>query len=631
MFVDQKLGEILIGKGLLTQDALERVLEAQKRSEEPLGEILVRDGLVTEEQVAEAIAGQLGIPYVQISATVVDREVLALVPEEMARRLKVLPLFQVMNSLSVAMGEPYDVLAIDQIHKATGLTVLPASCSKTGLLEAINRFYRVDSSVKQVLGQYEAEKKKEAGAGAAARDGEGILDSAASIEDAPVVNLLNLLIIQALRDRASDIHMEPDVDCLRIRYRVDGVLREVSRTARDIHPALIARLKILSKLDVSEKRIPQDGAMSVRFDGKQFDLRVSTLPTVLGEKAVLRVLDKSSVMIGLKELGLPKRVLTTWMQLIKNPDGIVLVTGPTGSGKTSTLYASLNEINDLEVNIITVEDPVEYGFPIINQVQTNHKAGLNFAAALRSILRQDPDIIMVGEIRDLETAEIAIRAALTGHLVLSTLHTNDTIATITRMVDMGIQPYLVSAAVRGILAQRLVRRICTKCIAPAKAPKPELLPFLGTIPEGMQFFAGKGCHECRGTGYAKRVGLYELLVLDEEIRALVSSGASIGTIREAAAAGGHITLVEDGVEKIAEGRTTLEEVVRVTRGNEGPRISRSSPATSTAPGAVARAAGASDAPDSASPNSAVTDSAAPSPAPSAEPSLIPAWPSPGEA
>jgi type IV pilus assembly protein PilB len=592
VFVDQKLGEILVGKGLVTPEALAHAIDAQKRSEEPIGEILVREGVVGEEEIASAIADQLGIPYVQISSTVVDREVLALIPEEMARRLKVLPLFQVMNSLSVAMGEPYDVLAIDQLHKATGLTILPASCSKTGLLEAINRFYRVDSSVKQILGQFEAEKKREGAA--AQREVEGILESAASAEDAPVVNLLNLLIVQALRDRASDIHIEVDLDCLRVRYRVDGVLREVSRTGRDIHPALVARLKILSKLDVAEKRIPQDGAMSVRFDGKQYDLRVSTLPTVLGEKAVLRVLDKSAVMIGLKELGLPPRLLASWMSLIKNPDGIVLVTGPTGSGKTSTLYASLNEINNIESNIVTVEDPVEYGFPIINQVQTNHKAGLNFAAALRSILRQDPDIIMIGEIRDLETAEIAIRAALTGHLVLSTLHTNDTASTITRMVDMGIQPYLVSASVRGILAQRLVRRICAKCRVDVKAPKPELLPFLGRLPDGMRFTAGSGCHECRGSGYSRRVGLYELLVLDEEVRALVSAGASVGAVREAAARAGHVTLVEDGVAKIAAGLTTLEEVVRVTRGNEGaprpPRVAATAAAPASTPPRAVEAA-----------------------------------------
>jgi len=564
--IERRLGEILIARGLITDAALAHALDAQRKSGEPLGEILVQAGVVGEEQVAEAISEQLAIPYVKLSATMIDREVLALVPEETARRLRVLPLFRIENSLSIAMAEPSDVLAIDRLRKVTGLTILPSVCSKSSLLEAINRFYRVDSSVVQVLRQFEAQKRSNDNV--EVEDAAGILGDTASGDDTPVVNLLNLLILQALRDRASDIHIEPDHDCLRVRYRVDGVLREVSRSSRGIHPAVVSRLKILSKLDVAEKRVPQDGSMSVKHEGKPYDLRVSILPTVLGEKAVIRILDKGSVMLGLDKLSMPPALLEQWKKLIAHPDGIVLVTGPTGSGKTTTLYASLNEINDLEVNIVTVEDPVEYGMSIINQVQTNRKAGLDFAAALRSILRQDPDIVMIGEIRDLETAEIAIRAALTGHFVLSTLHTNDTTSTITRIVDMGVQPYLVAASVRGILAQRLIRRICGKCRTPDPHPRPEAVALLGGFPPGTRFYRGAGCRECRGSGYAGRIGIYELLELDDEMRALVTARASIASIRARAEAKGMITLLDDGIAKIASGVTTVDEVVRVTRGAE---------------------------------------------------------------
>ncbi len=564
--IERRLGEILIARGLISEAALAHALASQKKSGEPLGEILVQDGVVGEEQVAEAISEQLSIPYVKVSATMIDREVLALVPEETARRLRVLPLFRIESSLSIAMAEPSDVIAIDRLRKVTGLTILPSVCSKTSLLEAINRFYRVDSSVVQVLRQFEAQKRPTDRVDV--EDAAGIIGDTASGDDTPVVNLLNLLILQALRDRASDIHIEPDHDCLRVRYRVDGVLREVSRSSRGIHPAVVSRLKILSKLDVAEKRVPQDGAMSVKHEGKPYDLRVSILPTVLGEKAVIRILDKESMMLGLDKLSMPAAMLEHWKTLIKHPDGIVLVTGPTGSGKTTTLYASLNEINDLEVNIVTVEDPVEYGMPIINQVQTNRKAGLDFAAALRSILRQDPDVVMIGEIRDLETAEIAIRAALTGHFVLSTLHTNDTASTITRIVDMGVQPYLVAASVRGILAQRLIRKVCNKCRTVDPHPRPEAVALLGGFPPGTRFYRGAGCQECRGSGYAGRVGLYELLELDDEIRGLVTTRATIASIRARAEAKGMITLLEDGTAKILSGVTTVDEVVRVTRGAE---------------------------------------------------------------
>jgi len=566
VLLDVRLGEILRRRGLVTEAAVAHALATQIDTGEPLGEILVREAGVSEEAIAEAVADQRGIPYVRVTSQVIDRAVLRLVPEEMARRLKILPLFHVEDALTVAMAEPANVHALDQIRKATGLTILPAACSKGGLLDAIARFYRVDTSVQHAIGQFEIEKKREDAL--VTRGSADAIDAVAAADETPVVALLNLLIVQAIRDRASDVHIEPDVDCLRIRYRVDGVLREVSRSSRDVHPALISRLKILCQLDVTERRHPQDGAMSIRLEGKPYDLRVSTLPTILGEKAVIRVLDKSTVAIGLEELGFPPSLLETWRRLIRQPDGIVLVTGPTGSGKTSTLYASLGEINTLDVNIVTVEDPVEYGFAIINQVQTNAKAGLGFAGALRSILRQDPDVVMIGEIRDLETAEIAIRAALTGHLVFSTLHTNDTATTITRLVDMGIPPYLVSASLHAVLAQRLVRRICVKCRARDTEPRRELLPFLGRLPKGMRYWKGAGCQECRGSGYLGRVGLFEILVLNDEIRSIVNAAGSIDSVRAASKRLGFGPLVEDGVAKITEGHTTIEEVVRVTRGSD---------------------------------------------------------------
>jgi len=420
----------------------------------------VDDGTLAGNAIAEAEkrAAELGIPLAILDSMTVDQEIIETIPEDLARRLRSIPLFRVENSLSVAMSDPTDVLALDELHRITNLTILPSLCLSDDLASAFDRLYRVDSAVRTMIDQIQVEKDDIDWGNAASRYQ---LDQ--DQDEFPVVNLVNMLILQAVRDGASDIHIEPDENLLRVRYRVDGVLREVHRSGMEIHPSLVTRIKTMADMDIAEKRLPQDGRILVSIGEKEVDLRASALPTVQGEKICLRILDQNALCLEIDKLGFPDTIKQAWREMVAQPDGVILVTGPTGSGKTSTLYATLSEINSIDRNIVTVEDPVEYNFPMINQVQINEKSGLNFANVLRSILRQDPDVIMVGEIRDAETAEIAIRAALTGHQVLSTLHTNDSISAITRLVDMGIPPYLVASSVRGILAQKLVRKICERC------------------------------------------------------------------------------------------------------------------------------------------------------------------------
>ncbi len=513
-----------------------------------------------EIAAAEARAKTLGVPFSRLDSTTVDREIIEIVPEAVARRLRAIPLFRVENTLSVAMADPTDVVALDELRRVSNLNILPSLCLPGDLDSAFDRFYRVDSAVRSVMEQIRTDTEETEGAKAARFSLDRVDDGV------PVVNLVNLILLQAIRDGASDIHIEPDDKVLRVRYRIDGVLREVHRSGIEIHPSLVSRIKTMAGMDIAEKRLPQDGRILVGAAGREIDLRASVLPTVQGEKICLRILDQGSLRLDLGEIGFPDTIDAQWREAVGRPDGVVLVTGPTGSGKTSTLYASLAEINSIERNIVTVEDPVEYDFPVINQVQVNPKAGLDFAKVLRSILRQDPDVIMVGEIRDGETAEIAVRAALTGHLVLSTLHTNDSVSAVTRLVDMGIPAYLVASSVRGILAQRLVRTICRRCREKCDADA-DLLQLAGfSATTSPTTWMGRGCHACGGTGYKGRTGLYEFLRLTRSLLRAVVRGADEGELfRIAIDEDALSTLREDGLKKVETGVTTLEEVVRVTR------------------------------------------------------------------
>lgn len=555
----QKLGEILRAQGLISQKQLEQALAVQRTSGERLGKIIVGQKWLTEDQILSALSERFGIPKVRIDAYSIDPEIVKLVPVEMAKRYKIIPLFLIENMLTIAMSDPLDVNAIDAIRYRTRMEVQEAIASEKDIEAAIEKYYSMVDSMDEMISNLEEEQILELHE---VREEEINQDSDA--DESTVIKLVNVVLLEAIKAKASDIHMEPDDEIFRIRYRIDGVLHEISKLPFNLANMIISRIKILSDLDVSEKRIPQDGRFRVKNDNKEIDLRVSILPTVYGEKAVLRILDSSRALLHLDDLGFQKSILQKWNEAIHASEGIILITGPTGSGKTTTLYAVLNSINTIDKNIVTVENPVEYKLPLINQVQINPKAGLTFASTLRAILRQDPDIIMLGEIRDTETAEIAIRSALTGHLVLSTLHTNDAPGAISRLVDMGVEPFLVSSSVVAVLAQRLVRCICSGCKVPdhqglAAIKKRYHLKINGQA----SLYRGKGCRECNGTGYRGRTGIHELLVVDSQIRRLIMEGQSAAEIRDYARSKGMMLLHEDGLRKAFAGITSLEEVMRV--------------------------------------------------------------------
>ncbi|MBI4715940.1 MAG: type II/IV secretion system protein, partial [Nitrospirae bacterium] len=464
--------------------------------------------------------------------------------------------------VTVAMVDPLNIFALDDLQRMTGLEALTVVSTEQDVVRAIDRYYGVTASMEEVVREHGLRTASE-------REEIPAVGLETAVEDTPVVRLVNMVIHQAVRAGASDIHVEPDPDVLRVRYRVDGILREVMAPPKTLHPGVVSRIKIMSNLDISEKRVPQDGRVQLKVGEKEIDLRVSTLPTIFGEKVVMRILDKSGILLGLEEMALAPEVLGRVRKYIRRPHGLILVTGPTGSGKTTTLYAALNEINSPEKNLVTIEDPVEYQIKGINQIPVNTAVGVTFASGLRSILRQDPDVVMVGEIRDAETATIAIQAALTGHLVFSTLHTNDAPGAVARLVDMGVEPFLAASSLMMVLAQRLVRKVCPRCRKPLD-PDPDLLRELGiTRTPEMTFVEGEGCQDCRGLGYSGRIGVYELLEVDETIRKLIVGRVSSGEIRSAALKSGFIPLREDGFRKASRGMTTLEEVLRVAREDEG--------------------------------------------------------------
>ena len=554
-----QLDQLLLARGLIAQEQLDEAMGIAQQRGRSLGRVLIELGYVTEGGLVAILAEQLGLEFMDLADASLDASAIALVPEATARRHSCIPVRIEDDRLILAMADPANVVAVDDIRALTKRDVRTVVSTKADVLGAINRYYRLDSA---------AESLAEEAAAAHDAEQKTLEDavSSAGAEDAPIIKLVNLLITQAINDRASDIHVEPQERDVLVRYRVDGVLHEVMRPPKSVQAGITSRLKIMADINIDERRIPQDGRISLSLQGKQIDIRMATLPTVHGEKIVMRILDKSSVMLELSDLGfLPGNYERFEKSFIK-PYGEILVTGPTGSGKSTTLYATLNILNKPDRNIITVEDPVEYRLPGVNQVQTNNKAGLTFATALRSILRADPDIVLIGEIRDRETAQISTEAALTGHLVLSTLHTNDAPSAMTRLVEMGIEPYLVGSALDCVLAQRLARNLCGKCKEPYTPTEEELnasrFPMRGEedLPK---LFKSIGCTACAGTGYKGRMALHEVMPITEEIEKLTVEGASSEVIKKVAIEQGMLTLREDGMEKVRSGLTSIQEILRV--------------------------------------------------------------------
>jgi type IV pilus assembly protein PilB len=566
-----RLGELLTKANLITQDQLKEALRVQKETAGKLGETLIKLGYVSEEDITECLSQQFGVPSINLMHFEIDASVIKLISGDVARKYNILPVNKTGATITIAMADPTNVFAMDDIKFMTGYNVEPVVASELGIKAAIDNYYGTTSSlelkkVMEDLQQAETadlevlEEEEEMDVGALA-------DSA---EEAPVVKLCNLILTDAIKRGASDIHVEPYEKEYRVRFRIDGILYEIMNPPLKLKDAMTSRMKILAKLDIAEKRLPQDGRIKLKIKledkNKELDFRVSTLPTLFGEKIVLRLLDKDNLKLDMTKLGFEPESLARFEEAIFKPWGMVLVTGPTGSGKTNTLYSALSKVNSPETNIMTAEDPVEFNLPGVNQVQMKEGIGLNFAATLRAFLRQDPNIILVGEIRDFETAEIAIKAALTGHLVLSTLHTNDAPSTINRLMNMGIEPFLVATATQLIAAQRLSRRICSLCKEPVEIPPAALLN-MGYKKEEIGSFTvykGRGCDKCNNTGYKGRVALIEVMVIDDDIRDLILSGGTAIDIKRKAMENGMITLRRSGLVKIKEGVTTVDEVVRET-------------------------------------------------------------------
>ncbi|HEX8709839.1 MAG TPA: type IV-A pilus assembly ATPase PilB [Pyrinomonadaceae bacterium] len=593
-----KLGEILVRENLLTAQQLREALDYQRTHGGRLGYNLVKMGLVSDDMITAVLSRQYGVPSVNLDLFDIETSVIRLIPQEVAQKYSVLPLSRVGASLTLAMVDPTNVFAMDDIKFMTGLNIEPVVVSEASVQDAISKYYGSTREIElaaMVDPAVEVSGMKGSGHGLitnadlvsldsidfdqeAAENLEVVEDNeeidlsslARMSEDAPVVRLVNVLMVDALRRGASDIHIEPYEKELRIRFRIDGVLYDVMHPPLKLRDAIISRLKIMAKLDISEKRLPQDGRIKIKVKvdsrSRELDFRVSTLPCLFGEKVVLRLLDKENLMLDMTKLGFEPESLVKFQRNISRPYGMVLVTGPTGSGKTNTLYSALQSLNTPETNIMTAEDPVEFNLVGVNQVQMKEQIGLNFAAALRSFLRQDPNIILVGEIRDFETAEIAIKAALTGHLVLSTLHTNDAPSTISRLMNMGIEPFLVATSVNLIQAQRLIRRICKDCKTEHPMPPEALIEVGFSAEEARQTktYKGAGCQACNNTGYKGRVGLYEVMEVTDDVRELILIGASSLELRKKAIDDGMITLRESGLHKVRNGITTLEEVVRET-------------------------------------------------------------------
>lgn len=553
--VVKQLAEVLLENGLVNEAQLAAAYDEHQRGGRSLGRILVEHGVLSETQLVQALAHQIGLSFVDLAEFSVDGSAVARVSPAVCRRHTVLPIGYEEGRLLLAMADPANVFAVDDVRSLTGLEPRPVVATKEDLQAAIDRYCRPEADLDDLSTALSPSEEEE-----------DLARLKEVVDEAPIVKYVNLLVTQAIADRASDIHIEPGEEDLRVRYRIDGVLHEVMRSPRSIQSGVISRLKIMSDIDIAERRVPQDGRMSVTTQGKKVDLRVATLPTVWGEKVVLRILDNTTARLALADLGFEATNYERYAASFAKPYGMILVTGPTGSGKSTTLYATLNIVARPEINVITVEDPVEYRLPGINQVQVNAKAGLSFAAALRSILRADPDVVLIGEIRDHETAQIAVEAALTGHLVLSTLHTNDAPSAITRLTEMGIEPFLVGSALDSVLAQRLARRLCPKC-KQSYQPEPEEL-VSASFPwhpdeEVPTLFRAAGCSACAKTGYKGRLALHEVMQMSEEIERLTVARASASDIAQVARREGMHGLREDGMIKVRDGITSIEEILRV--------------------------------------------------------------------
>lgn len=552
-----ELGSLLIEEGLVSLDQLYEAADAAEDAGQPLARYLVEKGIVPERELVATLARSIGFEFVDLSEVAVDPGAVALVPEQLCRRYGAIPYAFDGRDLQVALADPANVLAVDDIRALTGREVKIRVATRSDIDEALRKVRSLDDAVTEFSsGDEEIES-------------EDLMSAEAASEDAPIVKLVNMLISKAVGDRASDIHVEPTDREVRIRYRIDGVLHEVMRTPKSAHAATVSRLKIMADIDIAERRRPQDGRISVRLPGAKVDLRVSTLPTIYGEKVVMRILDTSNALLSLEDLGFQEDTQQRFETSFRKAYGTILVCGPTGSGKSTTLYATLNVLNDPDRNIITIEDPVEYRLPGINQVQVNRRAGLTFASALRSFLRQDPDIMLVGEIRDFETASIAIESALTGHMVLSTLHTNTAPAAVTRLIEMGVEPFLVASAIDAVLAQRLARRLCEKCKEPYEPVASALLdagwPQDDLDANGIpKLYRAIGCSSCAGTGYRGRLAVHELMVMSEELERLSVERASGDELTRMAISQGMRTLRLDGLRKVGAGLSSVEEILRVT-------------------------------------------------------------------
>jgi type IV pilus assembly protein PilB len=565
-----RLGDRLVAEKLISTEQLQRALAEQKGSADKLGTILVRLGFITEDSLVSFLSKQYSIPAITVAQVDPDPDVLKLVPEQIAKKHSVLPIKRMGNVLTLAMADPTNVFALDDVGFMTGLQIQPVVASEAAIRKAFERLYETGASVTDMMSELEeADTDVEVVEGGEETFTKAdVFDLKESADEAPVVRLINMILTDAIRRGASDIHLEPYEKVFRVRFRIDGVLHEIMTPPKRLEAALTSRVKIMATLDIAERRLPQDGRIKLRYHQREIDFRVSTLPTIFGEKTVMRILDKDALQLDLTALGFDPWSMEQFTKAIHSPYGMILITGPTGSGKTTTLYSAIHTINSPDINIMTAEDPVEYNLKGVNQVQVNDEIGRTFAACLRSFLRQDPDVILVGETRDLETAQIGIRAALTGHLVLSTLHTNDCPSTPARLLDMGIPPFLVSSSLQLILAQRLGRRVCRDCKEPYEASEESLVPY-GHVPQGLgtvNFYKGKGCQTCNFTGMKGRVAIYEVMPISTEIRDLILRNATTNEIQDAACSQGMKTLRQNALQKVIDGVTTVEEVLRVTLG-----------------------------------------------------------------
>jgi type IV pilus assembly protein PilB len=566
----KRVGDVLVEHGELTSEQLEKALKLQANSNRLLGELLVEQGVISGGALVRALSSILGVPGCQLRHGLIDPPLLKLVGAEEAERLRAIPMFKVHGVLTVAMTEPQSLPAIDRLKQLTGCEIRPVLALESAVLEYIKKYSAGDVDVDAFLrnlseGDVEVIERETVDEGPTT-------DLDTQVAGSPIINLVNVAFLRAVNDKASDIHIEPDKRGTRIRYRIDGVLRDLMKPPVGMHAAIVSRVKVIGKMDVAEKRLPQEGRVRIVAEGREIDLRISAMPTLLGEKIVVRILDKSNLKVRLEDLGFREAAMATFKRTLEASHGIVLVTGPTGSGKTTTLYSALDLLRSPETNIVTVEDPVEYQLDLVNQIQVNESIGLSFARALRSILRQDPDVIMVGEIRDGETAHVAVQAALTGHLVLATLHTNDSLGAVARLVDMGIEPYLLSGALNGAVAQRLARTICPACTT-KYFPSEQVLRDAGLWTDDgsatkRTFRKGGGCQRCHDSGFQGRMGIYEVFEINSELRRLVHHSAPTHELREVARKNGMLTLREEGVRMAIDGKTSLEEVLRVTQNDD---------------------------------------------------------------